>query len=620
MPSTAKRENLRILFRFLFCNFLFTLLIGSQYLINSATPDSLLGFVFVFTAWISNFIPIYLLLTVILVPLYLVIKRWSVVASLTILLVMSLHLINFVDTTIFRLYKIHINSMVVNLLTTEGAGDALHLGGSTLVMLALMLAVALILQILLIWKLRRKYKTKKMATRRIIFVSIIVVVAVLPDKIIYAVSDLYNVREVTRFSRIFPLYQPVTVKGFMSRKFGFELDREDDISFSRESSGLNYPREPLTRDDGVQKPNILWILIDAYRYDMLNEETSPHIYEFSKISLRFDNHYSGGNASRFGVFSLFYGLYAYYWHQFLGERQSPVLIDELIELNYEFKIISSTRLTFPEFRKTAFVRIPDAITDNLLEGALAAEKDPLLTEEFLNWVDNRDTTRPFFSFLFYDAPHGPYSYPDEFEHFTPASSSPPNFITLGKSKIAPLKNGYKNAIRFDDQEVGKVLDAVKQRGLLDNTIVLISGDHGEEFYESSFYGHTSAFSRQQTQVPLLLYFPGVQPERISYATSHVDIPATFLSALGYKTDPAVYSQGKNILTDPEHDYVVSCGWADGSIITKDHVLVFSYETYNLGMFEVRDRDYREVENRREVINENRGYILEVLRSFEEFIK
>jgi membrane-anchored protein YejM (alkaline phosphatase superfamily) len=86
----------------------------------------------------------------------------------------------------------------------------------------------------------------------------------------------------------------------MRKYFHFELDRETELTLTAQTSPLNYPRGPLERQPLDTYPNIIWILVDAWRSDMFHEEVSPHIWEFSKNALVFDNHYSGGNASRFG--------------------------------------------------------------------------------------------------------------------------------------------------------------------------------------------------------------------------------------------------------------------------------------------------------------------------------
>jgi len=191
---------------------------------------------------------------------------------------------------------------------------------------------------------------------------------------------------------------------------------------------------------------------------------------------------------------------------------------------------------------------------------------------------------------------------------------------MSRDDMTAVKNGYKNAIHFDDYEVGQVLARLQSDSLLDNTIVLISGDHGEEFYESGFYGHTSAFSRQQTQVPLILYIPGRDSSTVTKMTSHLDIVPTTMQLLGCTSDISLYSQGEDIFDTSGHAYVVSSGWDNCGIIDSEYVMVFSYETYNTAAFEVRDRDYKLIDDYQPILDSRRKTILEVLQGFETFVK
>jgi membrane-anchored protein YejM (alkaline phosphatase superfamily) len=507
--------------------------------------------------------------------------------------------------------------MVINLLLAEGAEDSLRLGLKTFLTSGLIISSIFILEFIVLKKLYNKTSNKIIHKKTILITILLPFMFILADKFTYAFSDLYNRREVTRYSKIFPLYQPMTIKRFMRKKFNFKLEREDEIKLDNNFTSLDYPKAELTYSDRDKYPNIIWILIDAWRFDMLKEEITPNILEFSKNAMIFSNHYSGGNASRFGVFTLFYAVYGYYWHHFLGERCGPVIIDELKKLDYDFNIISSRKLTSPEFRKTAFIKIPEFIKDKL-QGTSVEQRDSLLTLTFIKWLNNRDSSKPFFTFLFYNAAHRPYSYPDSFEKFKPSNKNP-NYVTVRKKDALTLLNSYKNAIYFNDSETGKILNVLKKNKMFNNTIVLITGDHGEEFYETGFWGHTSAFSKYQTKTPLILYIPDTEPETVTRLTSHLDVVPTMLELLGCTSKPELYAQGQSLLNERGHDYVVASGWDDCAIIDPATHIVFSFESYKLGSFEVRDKDYRFIHEDRDILKSKRANIMYVLNGFKEFI-
>ena len=618
MFSSKKILNFRTLFRFLLINLLFAIILNYQYILYTSGSYKFLSIVFVHSALISNTVLIYFIISLPLFLIFLFISNRRIFLITSALFISILQIINFIDTSIYRIFKFHINSMVINLIFTEGTKDSLDLGVKTYITLSFVIISIIVLEFILIKKLYDKLSNKAISKRVIYLTLILSLVVILSDKFIYAIGDLYNRRAVTRYCKVFPLYQPMTIKRFMRKQFGFKIDREDTIKLDKRYTSLNYPKEELEHTYQKEYPNIIWILIDAWRYDMFNEELTPNINEFSNKSMVFTNHYSGGNASRFGVFSLFYGIYGYYWHHFLGDRCSPIFIDELIKLGFDFKIISSRKLTSPEFRKTAFIKIPDYVLDRL-PGKKAEERDPILTQTFLNWLDNRDKSKPFFSFLFYNASHRPYSYPDNFERYTPSNKNP-NFVTIGKKDIVSLLNSYKNAIYFADFEIGKLLTDLEEKQMLQNTIVIITGDHGEEFYETGFWGHTSSFSQYQTKVPFILHIPDVPHKIITYLTSHNDVVPTMFELLGYTSPSNIYSQGQSVLDGKGHDFVVACGWDDCAIIYKNNTLLFSFESYNLGSFEVRDEQYQLIDNDKEILKLKRADVMHVLNGFREFIK
>ena len=77
------------------------------------------------------------------------------------------------------------------------------------------------------------------------------------------------------------------------------------------------------------RPDILFIVIDAWRFDTLRPDVTPNIWRFGQGAARFTEHFSGGNATRAGIFSLFYGVPATYWHHMLQQHRGPELVSAL---------------------------------------------------------------------------------------------------------------------------------------------------------------------------------------------------------------------------------------------------------------------------------------------------
>jgi len=611
------------LFWFLFVNFFISIGIHYTYVLSASGMNGFLQILFVHAALLSNLMMLYIVVGIILYLLCWIWPKRGVLYSVPVIFMLLFQTLSFADSTIYRLYKFHTNGLVLNLFTTEGAWDSVKLGAVTILSLVGAILLILALELWLIIAIHKRVQKSShpsvLGFQRNWLVIIIILAVMLVDKGIYAVTDLVNSNDVTRFGEIFPLYQPLTIKRTVKKVFGYEVIDNDKIKFDTSNRMLNYPKNPMEQNHSVDKPNIIMIVIDAWRYDMLTKDVTPNIYQFSERATSFTNHYSGGNASRFGVFSLLYGVDGFNWLSFLSQRQTPVLIDELTKLGYDFKILSSTKLTYPEFRKTAFVKIQDKIVDEL-PGTEAKERDPEQAKYFINWLKNRHSDKPFFSFMWFDAPHASNSYPDSYDKFKPSMKTI-NYMTVRKRDYPLIKNSYKNSIYFNDDLVGDIIEYLDKNGYLKNTIVMFTGDHGQEFYESGFFGHTSAFSIQQSKVPFVMYIPNRQGQKMNYMTSHLDVVPTLMHILNYKNPYSDYSNGKDLFDGKGHDYIVCSGWNDAAMIDGKATIVFSTETYNANKFEVRETDsYKFYANPKEVLKEKKGNLLKVMKEKSDFLK
>ena len=273
--------------------------------------------------------------------------------------------------------------------------------------------------------------------------------------------------------------------------------------------------------EDAPRPNVLVVVIDSLRADMLAPEIMPHLSEFARGARTFRDHVSSGNATRFGLFGLIYGLHGSYWTPMCDEHRSPVLVDALLARGYEVRVLTSASMTFPEFRSNAWVRVEDTVEDRL-PSTRPGGRDDGTVERFEQWLGERDASRPFFAFLLLDAPHQAYAFPEDCAVFRPYTDE------IAYSQIdsdatpeerAALFNRYKNAVHYADQCTGRILDALGQRGLAQDTLIAVTGDHGEEFCESGVWGHTSNFTRAQTHVPFVLAGPHIPPGEETRPTS-----------------------------------------------------------------------------------------------------
>jgi uncharacterized protein len=187
-------------------------------------------------------------------------------------------------------------------------------------------------------------------------------------------------------------------------------------------------------------------------------------------------------------------------------------------------------------------------------------------------LEHRNSSRPFMRFLFFESTHAPYQFPAGDAIAKPFGTVANYALMNPKRDIALMWNRYVNAAHFVDSQIGRLIDYLDAAGLLANTIVVVTGDHGEEFLEHGHWGHGSAFVDQQMRVPLVMRVPGQSPRVVDAMTSHVDIVPSLLPALGVTNPPTDYGQGVDVVSEvPQRDHVVAAKWSGFAYIDPQYI-------------------------------------------------
>lgn len=369
-----------------------------------------------------------------------------------------------------------------------------------------------------------------------------------------------------------PWYFPITAKSFY-KELGVVGASDDSIKLKHLKGHLNYPPPGLGSTKLTSKPNIVWLVAESWRWDMLNSRIMPHTNEFANSNIRFENHYSGGNGTRMGMFTQFYGMFGSNWFDILANQTPPVLLSILRNNDYQMKAFTSASFTYPEFDKTVFSNLS---TDEKQEGVEGAgwERDQINVSGLVNFI--KSAKSPFFGFMFFESPHAQYYFPKEAE-LEPDYLPDFNYLTTDiNENIQGIKNRYINACHHLDMQFNRVLEALKANNMLDNTIVILTGDHGEEFLEKGRWGHNSTFSQEQIRVPLVIHLPDSVKTTVTHMTSHLDIPATLLDILKVDSKGKAVSHGANMLSDDfDRTYTIVSDWHGDSIVTPEFKYILS---------------------------------------------
>jgi len=509
-----------------------------------------------------------------LVPAIVLIPRPGLVVPLGVALGSAGASLLLLDSLVFAENRYHLDALTFSLL------DA-----STLGFLAVYFAVALAIEAMVAaWLWRR---TERQPGRRVgRWIAVALVGCFVAGQVIHAFAAAHFEASVTAFTRYLPLYYPVRNTGLLAR-LGL-VDRYEarergvHAALAAAPGGdLRYPLAPLRCPSAAPSLNLLLVVIDAMRADSLTPEFAPRLTEFARGAIRFDRHSSGGNSSRPGLFSLFYGIPPTYFDAFAERARPPVLVDLLRRYGYDLGLFASSPIyRLVDLDRTVFARVPN-LRRETSSGIGSAGRDRVLTEEWLAWLARRDPGRPFFGFLYYNA--------------AVALEPPPDYPAIPAAAAVPpaqraRNSRYLTAVRYIDSLLGRVLDDLERRALLDRTIVVITSDHGMEFDESGlgFKGHGTAYSDYQMRTPFIVRWPGHPPARVTRRTSHYDLAPTLVAELfGCDNPPADYASGASLFSEAEWRWLVAASYREYAVVEPDRVTIVFGSGY-----EVRDADYR----------------------------
>ena len=303
-------------------------------------------------------------------------------------------------------------------------------------------------------------------------------------------------------------------------------------------------------------PNVVFIGVDTLRADHMSSLgnpnlTTPNLDKFGRESIFYRNAVSTApwTAPSFG--SMITGRYPIN----LGFRANfiPALSPRLITLAEVFKeagyvtkgIVSNDLLR----REVGFAQGYDSYEFNPDMPVSDWDADQAIA--FLDQIGQK----PFFLFLHYQDPHYPWHLHPEY-NFTPDYQGP-NYSgkyvaelrdlvpKMTEDQLRALKGLYDSDIRFTDHHINRVLTRLKELGLYDNTLIVFTADHGEEFYErrdfDPWLGHAKKVLQEYVHVPLIIKPAGkFQPEQVDQAVQLLDLTPTILKQAGLTLPPGYH--------------------------------------------------------------------------------
>jgi arylsulfatase A-like enzyme len=327
-------------------------------------------------------------------------------------------------------------------------------------------------------------------------------------------------------------------------------------------------------------PNVLLITLDTLRADHLSSygyprKTTPNIDRLAEEGVLFENafagaswtlpshatimtgqpvhvHRAGGQPldSRFPTLAEYFSARGYATAAFIANEfycSSRTGLDRGFALydDYYANIIDMAWRTF--YGRLVLSELPLLGYYNIPGRRLAAD----VNAKFFDWLDE-ERKEPFFVFLNYFDVHDPYIAPvDSPRAFSTYSTRGrlinsllfPRDFTGGRVLSAEERQaaiaGYDGSLAYLDAQLGFLFERLKAMGLLDNTLVIITSDHGESFGNHGLYGHGNSLYTNLLHVPLIFRYPKKVPARtrVTEAVSLQSIPATVLGILASTDSP-----------------------------------------------------------------------------------
>lgn len=295
-------------------------------------------------------------------------------------------------------------------------------------------------------------------------------------------------------------------------------------------------------------PNVILILVDTLRADRLgaygNQRVlTPFLDELATHGTVFLNAYSTSSYTVPAVATLFTSRYTSQ-HRVINSTSSlqdseVTLAERLSEAGFAAAAFSANIQINAEYGYQQGFQ-------NFFTMKLRKLRAYTIRERVRKWLDT-STSRatPAFLYLHYFEPHYPYEPPEPFrgrfrfqttapinEQQALRNAGPGNWHLLSPDDVALLASLYDAEIASLDEQLRLQFNELRERGVLDNAIVVITADHGEEFRDHGEMGHGRSLYGEQIRIPLIVTGPGIAAQRVSENVSLVDVAPTLLELIG----------------------------------------------------------------------------------------
>ena len=540
-------------------NILLSLVIGSRYLFIADWPTTLAGRIYSYVSIIGHFsFLVFAAYLLILFPLTFIVGSQRLMRFLSVILATAGMTLLLIDSEVFTRFHLHLNPIVWQLVINPDENEMARDWQLMFISVPVILLLELVFATWSWQKLRSLTRRRRFARPLAAFLFI----AFIASHVVYIWADANFYRPITMQRANLPLSYPMTARRFLE-KHGLldaqEYQRRLIEQGNPDAVSVQYPLSELRYRDMGTGQNVLLITVDGLNYSRF-EKQMPALAGFAEQNISFTRHMSSGNTTDNGIFGLFYGISPSYMDGILSTRTPAALITALNQQGYQLGLFSSDGFTSPLYRQ--------ALLSDFSMPSVRTQSDEQTATQWINWLgryaqeDNR-----WFSWVSF------------------------NGTNIDDSNQQAFARKYSRAVGNVDDQINRVLNALRDSGKLDNTVVIITAGRGIPLSEEE---ETFDWSHGHLQVPLVIHWPGTPAQRINALTDHTDLMTTLMQRLLHVSTPASeYSQGQDLFNPQRRHYWVTAADNDTlAITTPKKTLVLNnngkYRTYNLRGERVKD--------------------------------
>ncbi len=293
----------------------------------------------------------------------------------------------------------------------------------------------------------------------------------------------------------------------------------------------------------VRTPDIIIVVVESLRKDIVTSEIMPRLAAFGAESWTFDHAVTTGNVTHFSWYGLFGSTYPILFNQVktAPEEQGSVPLAALRRFGYRLNLFATPDTAYQNLESLLFGKRAELLDRKFHPPEhLPAERDGRVVAEVSRVLrePRQEGAHGDVFLVALDSTHYDYAWGEGYTpRFTPYATN----ATIAKryevdaAAREALKNRYKSSAAWMDTLLGQIFDALAASGRLNDSIVVVTGDHGEAFWEHGSGTHGSDLGGEQLDVGFALRLPGQRARHLPGVFSLLDVMPTVFSELGVDT-------------------------------------------------------------------------------------